>query len=148
MRWHRLSNAFHMEGKDLFILHSQCHGCISRHGTGLVIPEYSGAWFIIKMTSYQYKKSHCGDKTVVRSSYLHNGISYTGKMSSLYWIRPLVSAPQGFILTHLPLDKMAANLADDFSNEFSWMKMIELWFKFHWNLFLWVQLTIGQHWFR
>ena len=23
-----------------------------------------------------------------RSSYLHNGISYTGKMSSLYWIRP------------------------------------------------------------
>ena len=27
----------------------------------------------------QYRKSHCGDKTVVRSSYLHNGISYTGK---------------------------------------------------------------------
>ena len=31
-------------------------------------------------------KSHCGDKTVVRSSYLHNGISYTGKMASLYCI--------------------------------------------------------------
>ena len=44
-------------------------------------------WFNIKMSSYQYKKSHCGDKTVIRSSYLHNGISYTGKMSSLYWIR-------------------------------------------------------------
>ena len=42
--------------------------------------------FYIKMSSYQYRKSHCGDKTVVRSSYLHNGISYTGKMSSLYWI--------------------------------------------------------------
>ena len=28
-----------------------------------------------------------GDKTVVRSSYLHNGISYTGKMTSWYWIR-------------------------------------------------------------
>ena len=28
--------------------------------------------------------SHCGDKTVVRLSYLHNGISYTGRMSSLY----------------------------------------------------------------
>ena len=38
------------------------------------------------MSSYQYRKSHCGDKTVVRSSYLHNGISYTGKMLSLYWI--------------------------------------------------------------
>ena len=45
-----------------------------------------GLWFNIKMLSYQYRKSHCGDKTVVRSSYLHNGISYTGKMSSLYWI--------------------------------------------------------------
>ena len=43
------------------------------------------------MSSYQYRKSHCGDKTVVRSSYLHNGISYTGKMTSLYWIGALVS---------------------------------------------------------
>ena len=49
----------------------------------------SGPWFNIKM-SYQYRKSHCGDKTVVRSSYLHNGISFTGKMASLYWISPLV----------------------------------------------------------
>ena len=42
------------------------------------------------MPSYQYRKSHCGDKTVVRSSYLHNRISYTGNMSSLYWIGGLV----------------------------------------------------------
>ena len=48
-------------------------------------------WFNIKMSSYQYRKSHCGDKTVVRSSYLYNEISYTGKMSSLYWIRALDS---------------------------------------------------------
>ena len=46
-----------------------------------------GPQFNIKMTSYQYRKSHCGDKTILRPSYLHNGISYTGKMSSLYWIR-------------------------------------------------------------
>ena len=45
-----------------------------------------GPRFNIKMSSYQYRKSLGGDKTVVRSSYLHNGISYTGKMSSLYWI--------------------------------------------------------------
>ena len=50
----------------------------------------SGPQFNIKMSSYQYRKSHCGDKTVVRSSYLHNGISYTGKMWSLYWIRAQV----------------------------------------------------------
>ena len=32
------------------------------------------------MKSYQYRKSHCGDKTILRPSYLHNGISYTGKI--------------------------------------------------------------------
>ena len=49
----------------------------------------AGPQFNIKMSSYQYRKSHCGDKTVVRSSCLHNGISYTGKVSSLYWIGAL-----------------------------------------------------------
>ena len=49
---------------------------------------YPGPWFNIKMSSYQYRKSHCGDKTVVRSSYLHKGISYTGKMASLCWDGP------------------------------------------------------------
>ena len=29
----------------------------------------SGPWFNIKMPTYQYRKSYCGDKTVVRSSY-------------------------------------------------------------------------------
>ena len=54
-------------------------------------PRYKpGPCFNIKVPSYQYRKSHCGDKTVVRSSYLHNGISYTGKMTSLYWFSPLV----------------------------------------------------------
>ena len=48
-----------------------------------------GPRFNIKMTSYQYRKSHCGDKTILRPSYLHNGISYTGKTTSLYWIRAL-----------------------------------------------------------
>ena len=51
--------------------------------------SFSGPWFNIKMTSYQYRKSHCGDKTILWPSYLHNGISYTGKMSSLYWIGAL-----------------------------------------------------------
>ena len=58
--------------------------------------------FNIKMPSYQYRKSHCGDKTVVRlSSYLHNGISYTGKILSLYWIGALaVDNPVSFITGH------------------------------------------------
>ena len=60
------------------------HGCIL-----CIMP--TGGWFNIKMSSYQYRKSHCGDKTILRPSYLHNGISYTGKMTSLYWIGVLVS---------------------------------------------------------
>ena len=87
--------SFPMEHKDLFVRNSQYHGCwwpgdarsqgINSHGIDLAILKYSGPWFHTKMSSYQYRKSHCGDKTVVRSSYLHNGISYTGKMASLYW---------------------------------------------------------------
>ena len=50
-----------------------------------------GPRFNIKISSYQYRKSHWGDKMVVRSSYLHNGISYTGQVTSLCWIRALAS---------------------------------------------------------
>ena len=46
----------------------------------------SGPRFNINMSSYQYRKSHCGDKTVERSFYLHNGISYTGKTIYFYWV--------------------------------------------------------------
>ena len=48
-------------------------------------------WFNIRMPSYQHRKSHCGDKTILRPSYLHNGISYAGKTIPLYWIRVHVS---------------------------------------------------------
>ena len=42
------------------------------------------------MLSYQYRKSHYGDKMAVRSSYLYNGNSYAGKRTSLHWFSPLV----------------------------------------------------------
>ena len=50
-------------------------------------------------------------------------------------------------LTHWGWDRMAANFLTTFSNAFSWMKTFEFRFKFHWILFLGVQLTIFQHWF-
>ena len=37
--------------------------------------------------SYQYRECHCGDKMAIRLSYLHGGISYTGKMTCFYWTR-------------------------------------------------------------
>ena len=48
--------------------------------------ELTRARFNIKMLSYQYRISHWRDKTILRPSYLHNGISYTGKTTPLYWI--------------------------------------------------------------
>ena len=42
-----------------------------------------GPWFSIKMLSYQCRKSHCGDKMVIRSPYLDSGISYAGPGSNL-----------------------------------------------------------------
>ena len=51
-------------------------------------------------------------------------------------------------LTHWGRDKIAAISQTTFSNAFSWMKMFEFRLKFHWSLFLRVQLIISQHWFR
>ena len=45
-------------------------------------------------------------------------------------------------------DKMDAISQTPFSSAFSGMKMFEFRLKSHWSLFLRVQLTISQHWFR
>ena len=52
------------------------------------------------------------------------------------------------LLTHWGRDKMDAISQTTFSSAFYWMKMYELRLKIHWSLFLRVQLTIFQHWFR
>ena len=95
--WRHCNAAYHVKMVQLFKL-AVCyswfgggqepgHHCIQLKQAHCMS---TGPWFNIKMTSYQYRKSHWGDKTVVRSSYLHNGISFTGKMVSLYWIGPLI----------------------------------------------------------
>ena len=56
--------------------------------------------------------------------------------------------PKTIKLTHWGRHKMAAVLQTTLSNAFSWMKMLEFRLRFHWSLFLRVQLTIIQHWIR
>ena len=51
-------------------------------------------------------------------------------------------------LTHWGRDKMAAISQSTLPSAFSWKKKSELRLKFHWSLFLRVQLTIFQHCFR
>ena len=53
-----------------------------------------------------------------------------------------------WLLTHWGRDKMTPIFSKTFSNAFSWMKIYEFWLKFHWSLFLRVQLIKFQHWFR
>ena len=50
----------------------------------------SGPWFNIKMPYYQYRKSHCGDKMVVRSSYLRNGNSFSMLVRWQHYIEPIL----------------------------------------------------------
>ena len=60
-----------------------------------------------------------------------------------------VSDPRRPQLTgQVRLDKMAAISQTIFSDAFSSMKNFVFWLKFHWNLFLRVQLTITEIWFR
>ena len=101
---------------------------------------------------HQYMKSHCGDKTILRSSYLHNGISYTGKRSSLYRIIPRINKKGARALTWTVMTGI-------FQNNYSEQKELtfntlrprqnsrhlannifldeNIWFgiKLHWNLF-------------
>ena len=45
-------------------------------------------------------------------------------------------------------EAVAAIFRTTFWNAFSWMKMYELRLRFHWSLFLGVQLAIFHHWFK
>ena len=51
-------------------------------------------------------------------------------------------------LTHWGRDKMAAIFQTTFSNAFPRMKIYEFRLKFHWSLFLRIQIIIVQHRFR
>ena len=51
-------------------------------------------------------------------------------------------------LTHLPLTKMASVSQTIYSDAFYRMQIFSFWLQFHWSVFLRVQLTITQHWFR
>ena len=65
----------------------QTQGMEGWHGKGRAScqhgEELPGPRINMKTTSYQYRKSHCRDKTILRPSYLHNWISHTDKMTSI-----------------------------------------------------------------
>ena len=81
------------------------------------------------------------DVCVLFDSLWHQAIAWTG--NHIEWDMDSI-----LIYTHWGRDKMAAIFQMTFSNGFLLMKMHEFRLKFHWSLFLKVQLTIKQHWIR
>ena len=66
-----------------------------------------------------------------------------------HWVNELVPGKTADnIINSSHLDKMAAISQTLYSDAFSWMKMYKFQLRFHWTLFLRVQLTIFQYWFR
>ena len=61
---------------------------------------------------------------------------------------PAIPFPSFRHLTHWGGDNMDAVSQTTLWSAFSSMKMFEFGLKFHWSLFLRVQLTISHHWFR
>ena len=64
------------------------------------------------------------------------------------WTNAAQDHQHNAILAHLHLNKMAAISQMTFSNASSSIKNLQFVFKFQWSLFLRVQLTISEHWFR
>ena len=84
---------------------------------------------------------------IKKYTYMAFGGSQHGVIGWLHiktWPSPLICRP----LTHWGQDKMDAISQTTFSSVFSLMKTFEFRLKFHWSLFLRVQSTIFQHWFR
>ena len=73
-----------------------------------------------------------------------------GHLQTQWWTRSTLEWLKYIFLssTHWGQDKMAVIFQTTFSTAFPWMEMFEFRLKFHWNLFLRVQLIILQHWFR
>ena len=95
-----------------------------------------------------FRRAYCS--TIEKKHNCKNiGTLFTGRTFTQKGERHLqkaCTAKWPFSFTHLPLDKMAT--ISTFSNAFSWMKSFIYWWKFHWSLFLRVQLIITQYWFR
>ena len=78
-------------------------------------------------------------KRVLSNTFLHHRWFLSYIDSKLFHI---------FHLTHWGRDKMDAFSQTTFWSAFSWIEMFDLRLKFHWSLFLMVQMTIFQHWSR
>ena len=116
--------------------------------------------FSFKIPQQKHFLSSGRDKYCIGHCVSINFIPWIWSLGSLetltlttFWIDHILAVDHWFLNTLRPRQngchsKMDAIPQTTFSNAISWMKMFEFRLKFHWSLFLKVQLTIFQHWFR
>ena len=86
------------EKVDQYVVGDLWIGGPIRWGTIEMGDQWDGDWWVggpMRWGTNEMEDQWYGGP-ILRPSYLHNGISYTGKMSSLYWIRALITV---FIIT-------------------------------------------------
>ena len=110
-----------------------------RHWSGSTLAQVMAC--CLNQCWFSFKIFFCGIFLRANSAILkevHISLTLT-LLSYLPWVN---------MLKHWGQHKIAAISQTTFSNAFAWMTMYEFQLKFHWSLFLRVQLTISQHWFR
>ena len=107
-------------------------GIVLRIST-VVINLQGVSWISMKpKQSFSIIFSNMQDSNILISSY--EGLINLPDFDWGYWyIEAEIKGPPFFQTT--------------FSNAFSWMKSFVFGFKFHWRLFLMVQMTVSEHWF-
>ena len=112
--------------------------CSKAHGHGTNIKQH----FSMQIYIYDFIFCHHTDFFICSN---YDDVHYYIWWSFFMWKTSVIGPSK---LTHWGRDKMAAIFQTTFPNGFSWMKMYDFRLTFHWSLFLRVQLTIFQHWFR
>ena len=67
---------------------------------------------------------------------------------SLFYVCSVMDSFCIYRLTHWGQEKVAAILQTTFWTSFPWLKMDGFCLRFHWNMFLGLELTVFQYWFR
>ena len=112
----------------------------------IMVPYSTIAHTVHWIQSYNFSHTRISQKTPIAH---HNRQAMDVSHELLGENRPpCIGSALYQVLTHWGWDKMDAISQTTFSSTFSWMKIFEFRLKYHRSLFLRVQLTIFQHWFR
>ena len=116
-----------IEDRTQFMLDNQCSRCVLHD---------------------RYYKLKCIHRDLVLAANFRINISYVVPSRKVNYERSTELCLLGICINTLRPRQNGPDFADDLSNAFSEMKMLEFRLKFNRSLFLRFQLTTLQHWFR